>query len=440
MFATTATLLTTTACLSEEPDEDAGSSCNTSQPSNLYANPVELTWWHNYNVAAADPVAKPGGKEYWEQVAADFEDLHPTVTIKIEAYESNDLQRTRIPAALKTNDPPDLFQAWGGGEIVDQAAQSQVQDITGAVSEEIANLGAASKIWSVDGCQYGLPFRMGIEGVWYNKALFEEAGIDSPPTTMDELNDAVEKLKAIDVAPIAVAAGDGWPAAHWWYQFAIHDCSAETLAAAQNDKNFDDPCFVKAGEDLEEFVATEPFQADFLGTKFGSGTSPSGALINNRQAAMELMGDWNQGTINGLSADGLGIGDDLGWFPVPALGSGGGDPTVQLGGGDGFACSKNAPPECVEFLKYIVSPEVQRGYAELGVGIPVAAGSGAGITDPVIKTIAEATNQASSVQLWLDTQYGSTIGDAMNAAIVKIFDGSGKPADVVTAIKTAAAR
>ena len=104
------------------------------------------------------------------------------------------------------------------------------------------------------------------------------------------------------------------------------------------------------------------------------------------------------------------------------------------------ACSKNAPAECVEFLKYIVSPEVQLGYAKLGVGLPVSKGAESGVSEPSLKAILQATTEASSVQLWLDTQYGSAIGDAMNAAIVKIFDGSGTPADVVTAMKTAAAR
>ncbi len=62
---------------------------------------------------------------------------------------------------------------------------------------------------------------MGIEGIWYNKTLFTQAGITAPPKTFAELNDAVTKLKAINVTLIAVGAGDKWPAAHWWYNFAL---------------------------------------------------------------------------------------------------------------------------------------------------------------------------------------------------------------------------
>ena len=60
-----------------------------------------------------------------------------------------------------------------------------------------------------------------------------------------------------------------------------------------------------------------------------------------------------------------------------------------MGGGDGYACSKKAPAECVEFLKYIVSPEVQKGFAGTGGGIPVAKGAEAGLTDPVLQTISQ---------------------------------------------------
>ncbi len=77
------------------------------------------------------------------------------------------------------------------------------------------------KPWQVDGKQYALPFTFGIEGFWYNKDLFEQAGIDGAAETLDELKDAIEKLTDVGVTPIAVGAGDQWPAAHWWYQFAL---------------------------------------------------------------------------------------------------------------------------------------------------------------------------------------------------------------------------
>jgi raffinose/stachyose/melibiose transport system substrate-binding protein len=406
----------------EDPASDQGE---------LYANPVTLTWWHNASQDGA-------GKTYWEKVAKDFSTLHPSVTIEIEAIETNQLQRTRIPAALLTNDPPDIFQAWGGGEIREQVEADYLKDITDQVRDEVGNIGSAAEIWQVDGKQYGLPYRMGIEGIWYNKDMFARAGITAPPTTFDELNEAVTKLKAIDVVPIALGAGDKWPAAHWWYNFALRACSVDTLKKASVDLTFDDPCFVKAGEDLKTFIATEPFQPNFIATPGQNDPTSANGLLANGKAAMELMGDWNRGTLQTIAEDPAALEKFIGWFPVPAISGSAGDPKAALGGGDGFACARNAPAECVEFLKYIVSLEVQKGYAETGTGLPVGKGAEAGVADPALKSILEATAGATYVQLWLDTAFGSTVGNAMNDAIVAIFAGTGSPEQVVSAMKSAA--
>ncbi|RQX14972.1 ABC transporter substrate-binding protein [Micromonospora ureilytica] len=401
--------------------------------SELYKDPVTLTWWHN---ASQDGP----GKTYWEKVAKDFSALHSTVKIEIEAIETNQLQRTRLPAALLSSDPPDIFQAWGGGEMTEQVEADYLKEITDQTKTEVGNIGSAAEIWQVKGKQYGLPYRMGIEGIWYNKDMFAAAGIAAPPTTFEELNAAVTKLKATNVIPIAVGAGDKWPAAHWWYNMALRACSVDALKKASAEKNFDDPCFVKAGQDLKSFIDTKPFQPNFIATPGQNDPTSANGMLANGKAAMELMGDWNRGTLDTVTTDKAKLASFLGWFPVPAIAGSPGDPKAALGGGDGFSCAKNAPAECVEFLKYLVSPEVQKGYAETGTGLPVAKGAEAGVKDPALKSILDATSGASYVQLWLDTAYGSTVGNAMNDAIVAIFAGNGTPEKVVSAMKAAASK
>jgi len=81
---------------------------------------------------------------------------------------------------------------------------------------------------------------------------------------------------------------------------------------------------------------------------------------------------------------------------------------------------------------------VQTRFAETGE-IPTVAGAEAGITDPVLKQIAEGTVNAELVVTWLDTQYGPVIGKAMNDAIVNLMFGNGSPEDVPQAMNDAAA-
>jgi len=406
--------------------------CNTTPAADA---PVTLTWWHN---ATSDPLAG-----FWEDVATEFEADHPNVTVEVSGFQNEELQRTLIPNALRSGDAPDLFQQWGAGELAAQVRAGQIKDISADVADEIDAVGGTIAPWQVDGKTYGLPFSFGIEGFWYNKDLFAQAGIEGTPTTLDELNEAVTKLKAANIVPIAVGAGDKWPAAHYWYNFALKACSPDVLSNAQANLVFDDPCFVEAGELLQEFIDSAPFQEGYLSTTAQQGAGSSAGLVATGGAAMELMGHWNPGTMGGILAEESG-GEAtppafLGWFNFPGIEGTDGDPTAALGGGDGFSCSADAPKECVELLKYISSVDVQTRFGEIGAGLPVTKGSEASITDPNLQQVLAGLQQATYVQLWLDTAYGATVGGAMNDGIVNLFAGNGTPEDIVTSIENAVA-
>jgi raffinose/stachyose/melibiose transport system substrate-binding protein len=392
---------------------------------------VTITWWHN---GTADPL-----KSYWQKVANDFTAAHPNVTIKISEVQNEELQKTKIPAALQGNNPPDLFQQWGGGELADQVAAGKVLDISDKVSSELSLIGGSAAGWQVNGKTYGLPFSLGVEGFWYNKAQFTQAGITDTPKTIADLETDIQKLKDAKLVPIAVGAKDKWPAAHYWYNFALRDCPTKVMQQASIDKKFTDACFTQAGDDLQSFLRTTPFNTGFLGTPAQQGATSSAGLVANRKAAMELMGNWDPAVMAGLTDDKLGLGADLAWFAFPTIPGGKGDPKAALGGGDGFSCSYKAPPACVDLLKYIASPAVQKGFAETGAGLPVTKGSESGVTDTNMKSLLDDRNNATYVQLWLDVAYGNNVGGALNDAVTNMFAGQGTSKQIVEAMTTAAA-
>lgn len=391
---------------------------------------VTLTWWHN---ATSGPMPA-----VWEEVAAEFEADHPGVTVEQTGYQNEELQRTLIPNALAAGDPPDLFQVWPGGELRDQVSNEYLMPLDEVIPDTVSSVGATVNPWQVDGKTYGVPFTFGVEGFWYNTDLFEQAGIDEVPTTLDDLVDAAGALRDAGITPIAVGAGDKWPAAHWWYQFALHSCAPEVLQAAETDLDFSDECFVEAGEQLEEFLGTDPFQEGFLGTPAQTGAGSSAGLVANGQAAMELMGHWNAGVIGGLTAD-QEVPEFLGWFPFPGIAGSAGDPTASLGGGDGFGCSAEAPPECAELLEYIMSEDVQKRFAASGSGIPTIPSAVSSLEDPNLVMVADGLAASSFVQLWFDTAFGTTVGNAMNEGIVNLFGDAGTPEDIVKKMQDAAA-
>lgn len=419
------------ACGGNNDPEEPGTS---GEPSEGSDEPVTITWWHN---GTGEPLLG-----LWQAVADEFEEAHPNVTVDVQAFQNEELQRTLIPNALRSNDPPDVFQQWGAGELAAQVESGYVRDITDDVAAEVETIGGTVSPWMVGDRVYGLPFQFGIEGFWYNTELFEQAGIEGTPATLDELYDAIDKLKAAGIPPIAVGAGDGWPAAHYWYNFALKACAPETLMTAQAELDFSDPCFVEAGELLQEFIDSEPFNEGYLATPAQTGAGSSAGLVATGQAAMELMGHWNPGVMGGILRDETGDENAtppefLGWFNFPGIEGTGGDPTAALGGGDGFSVSAQAPDAAVELLKYILSEDVQRRFGESGAGLPVVPAAQDSITDPNLQMVLEGLNSATYVQLWLDTSYGPVVGGAMNEAIVNLFGGAGSPQGIVDAINAA---
>lgn len=394
---------------------------------------VEMTFWHNSTTGE--------GKAYWEDTVAAFEEENPGVTITMQSIQNEDMDG-KLQTALNSGDGPDIFMARGGGKLADVVEAGQALDITDSIDDATkAAVGdAAFSAFSVDQRIYGMPTATLPGGIYYSKDLFAQAGITETPTTIDELNDAVDRLQAAGIAPVALGAKDAWPAAHWYYFFALRECSQETMTAAAKARNFDHPCWTTAGEDLEEFAGTEPFNEGFLTTSAQQGAGSSAGLVANHQAAMELMGAWNPGVIASLTPDEQPL-PDLGWFPFPAVDGGDGDPTAMMGGIDGFSCSAQAPKEeCTAFLNFVMQQEHQEGYASAFHTLPASKDAQGVVEEPALQNVLTAYNDAAYVTVWLDTLFGQNIGNALNTGVVEMLAGSGDAESIVQAVSDAAAK
>jgi raffinose/stachyose/melibiose transport system substrate-binding protein len=393
---------------------------------------VSMTFWHNSTTGE--------GKAYWEETVAAFEEANPGVTIDIQAIQNEDMDG-KLQTALNSGDAPDVFMARGGGKLADVVEAGQVMDITDAITEETrAAVGdAALNAFSVDDAVYGMPVAVLPGGIYYSEDLFEQAGVTSTPETVDDLEGVVGQLKDAGVAPIALGAKDAWPAAHWYYFFALRECSPEVMEEAASSRSFDDPCWLAAGEDLQAFAETEPFNEGFLTTSAQQGAGSSAGLLANHQAAMELMGAWNPGVIASLTPDQKPLAD-LQWFPFPAVEGGDGEPGAMMGGVDGYSCSAQAPTECADFLNFIMSKESQEAYAEAFHTLPASKEAQGVVTEPALVSILEAYNEAPYVTVWLDTLFGQNVGNALNTSVVNMLAGDGDAAGIVETVNDAAAK
>ena len=419
-----ATSAPTTAPGSEAPAASAPPA------SEAAGEPVTITWYHIQN---NDP-----GLSLWKDLADEYMAAHPNVTIDIQVNE-NEAFKTKLTTLLQQGDVPDLFQTWGGGGLRQQVEAGFVKDITADIADwkDEINAGALG-MYEVDGKNYGMPFDLGLVGFWYNTKTFEDAGITTLPATWDDFMATVQTLKDKGEVPIALAGKDTWTGAFYWAYLAVRNCGQAGMDKAVVSGDWSDPCFVKAGEDFQKLIAMEPFQEGFLAAPWdGAGSGAAAQATYN--GAIQLMGQWLPGTVQANSGDARAMGEGLGWFPFPGVTGAPGDPFDGVGGGNGFAVGKDAPPETIDFLHHLVSLDAANRWGALNSGIlPTTNGSEASTTDPMLSLVLEGRAKAKFVQLYLDQATTPELGGAINEAVATLYGGDGTPQSVVDAIQAAA--
>jgi raffinose/stachyose/melibiose transport system substrate-binding protein len=401
-------------------------SSNSSGSSLSSSGKVTLTWWNNGNTQPLEGV--------WSSVAAAFHKAHPNVTIDIVPIQS-DLFTTKMPLALKSNNPPDIFQQWGGGQEATQFTSGKLTNLAPYDSSWIKEIGGAAKGWQVNGLQDGVPYDQHVVGFWYRKDLFAKAGITSTPTTIAQLEADDTALKAHGITPIALGGGSQWPDAFYWEYFALRECTTSTLQQAYKAVNMSAPCFSKATSDTTAFLATSPFQAGFNATQAQTGAGSSAGLLANGKAAMELQGDWETSVVPSLTTN-TNIISELGWFPFPTVPGGAGNPTTVLSGGDGFSCtSKASEPACSDFLEYIDSPSVQKELvSKANVGLPANTAAESVLTNPALKAAAQAHDSAGYQAEYFDIAFPVAPGQALDAALANFFAGKGSNSTIINSV------
>jgi raffinose/stachyose/melibiose transport system substrate-binding protein len=152
---------------------------------------------------------------------------------------------------------------------------------------------------------------------------------------------------------------------------------------------------------------------------------------------------WSSGSLGAAaskanSSSGNGLGDALGWFPFPTVDGGAGNATDAVGGTNGIAVGKNAPPEAIDFLHYLVSVDNQKKLGADNIAIPTTVGAESSVVDPQLQAVIEARGKAQFVQLYLDQATSPALGAAINDATASLIAGTSTPEQTCQAITDAA--
>ncbi|WP_256090405.1 extracellular solute-binding protein [Actinacidiphila rubida] len=141
-----------------------------------------------------DPKTHNSSTEYWNSLAAAFEKQNPKIKVDVQVL-SWDVVDDKVAQMVKAGSPPDIAQI---GSYASYAAAGQLYsaDDLFTVSEQSDFLPALSDAGSVDRTQYGIPWVSSSRMFFYNKKLFEQAGITSAPQTWTDVEQDAKALKA----------------------------------------------------------------------------------------------------------------------------------------------------------------------------------------------------------------------------------------------------
>lgn len=293
----------------------------------------------------------------FQALADAFTEEHPNVTIELKEYDPAEYN-TLVTADLAAGSGPDIitqkevkyvttFQE--GGQLLDVSDVELPDGIGGADSYE------------VDGAQYAVPYRQDSWVLYYNKTLFEAAGVDIPDGswTWDDYADAAEALTT-DASKGAYL--------HRWQS------TVQGFANAQTGTSVLDGDFSNLKDYYDSTLALQD-----AGNQVDFNTSTANQLtyqgeFGTQKAAMMLMGSWYTATLIAQQASGEANDFEWGIAPAPQLDSSttGTDNTpVTFGDPTGFGINANIDEAkaaaAKEFLAFAASEKGAQTLAAIGI-------------------------------------------------------------------------
>lgn len=328
---------------------------------------------------------------------------------------------------------------FGGWDIVPVASASDaILDLKPYLDEDAdfkAGVGVCYDQNLTDDKIYSV--REQIEGVgfWYNQALFEKAGAQTPDQwqTWEDFDTAVDKLCEAEIMPFGLNAG--WP--------------TNILLAAYSQRNETSRAFYLNGKSVESFNddtfrESLAFMQDKVLKKIDSANFGPGGDDDEQyrtdffdgKTAMLFNGVWDAG---GAADCGAGIENiKPAVFPTDESGK----KAALLSGGTGLVVSNKLDEAqtnaCIEFIKYMTSPEIASRIIEKGIGM--APGENVNYDELLNKVETDdAKLLVQACQLCQNADYqalglGNTFGDAeaeIQGKYAGLMDGTKTPDDVI---------
>lgn len=313
-------------------------------------------------------------------IEAAFTELHPNVKFNNIYYNQGTDYFPQLSTALSSGDQPNIIMG-NPGLYPDLVTEGFVMDLSD--NEVIKSLNLPSGDLgdvSADGKIYGFPIDFKTWGIFYNKTIFEQNGLEVP-TTLTQLNELQDKLIAAGIDPYVRSFADA----------VYGDIEARNTVWTRALEAGDKDVFEKLMSGEKKF-ADYPYFAEALENWKARLVAPRTDDMSNTQdmalemfaagnAAMRYDGSWNIGDMLAKNPD-----FEIGFFVAPIDDNGSAKMNVQVD--QSFMVNPQAENAdmALAFMEYWMSQGIAWSEASQN---PLCSGAVSDKLQPMVQTMAE---------------------------------------------------
>lgn len=296
--------------------------------------------------------------DVYEKVFEKFEEQNPNIKVEVQTTPV-DQYWTKLQAAATGDKLPDVF--WMNGPNFIKYASNGIllslDDYMKDTDMDFSKLpGSLSDLYTYEDSQYAIPKDIDTIGLYYNKELFDAAGVPYPDETWtwDQFIDAAKKLTNAEEGIYGFAAQLYNQAGHY---NTIYQAGGYVISDDLKTSGYDDPKTIEGIKFLTDMIhvhKVSPTLAQLTDTT-------ARQLFESNKLAMHFDGSWMAKVFNESLKDKV---------DVAVLPEGEEKATIIHGLGHAISANSEHPDEAWKLVEYLSSSEANEVFSESGLFLP----------------------------------------------------------------------
>lgn len=372
--------------------------------------PVEILFWHGYT-----------DNDVMDVIVNDFNAANPDIFVNSVAIAVQDARNT-TKMALTSGTGPDIFYYDAGPGYLGALADAGLLMDLGPAAEQYgwadSLAGWALTAGTYKGTLYGLANEYEMLGVYYNKQIFADLGVEVP-TTYDQFLDICKKAKDAGITAVVIDDLDKWPGYHYESLYYGAFGGPDMVYGAINqtiEGGWNQPEFAEALNALGALVK------EGYTSEFPNGIAHDDALreFYTGGGAMYFTGTWQ---VTGMVEN---MGDNVGLFVFPAAKEGlESTPPVGVGSAMQVSAVTEHPEETLKFLDYLYQADGgARTWMEKAACITPCDVDTEGMEiSPLFQQVIDIADTVEVYNHNIDVVVSQSVNDATANFIQQILDG-----------------